>query len=328
MVACPTGTMAGQLADDLAQFLPAGQVARVPGVGDAAVRAGEPVGRDDGSAPRGAVAAARPRALPGGRSSPACGPCCSGSVPAPTTSSRSSCARATSSTPTSSCSRLVNFGYRREELVEHRGEFARRGAIIDVFPSTGDAPIRIDLWGDEVDRLTRSASTTSARSADLAEALIFPARELIPTDDVRARAPTLVGRRAVGPRAVGAARRGRAVRRHGELAAVARRRPSSCSPTCCPTTAKVVLVEPRRMRDRAVDLLAEEDDLAKALASTWGATPTRRSPACTPSPTGCSPARGAALVDRLGARVARTRRSSRRPAGGRSSATATGSSTA
>ena len=60
---------------------------------------------------------------------------------------------ATSSTPTSSSAGLVDFGYRREELVEHRGEFARRGAIIDVFPSTGDAPVRIDLWGDEVDRL-------------------------------------------------------------------------------------------------------------------------------------------------------------------------------
>src|SRR5699024_3524252 len=36
-----------------------------------------------------------------------------------------------------------------------------------------------------------------------------------------------------------------------------------------PESAKVVLVEPRRSRDRAVDLLAEEADLASALASTW-----------------------------------------------------------
>ena len=40
-----------------------------------------------------------------------------------------------------------------------------------------------------------------------------------------------------------------------------------------PGTARVVLVEPRRMRDRADDLLAEEDDLAKALASTWQRDP-------------------------------------------------------
>ena len=66
VVACPTGTMAGQLADDLAQFLAARSGGGPAGMGDAAVRAGEPVGRDDGPAPRVALAAARARALPGG----------------------------------------------------------------------------------------------------------------------------------------------------------------------------------------------------------------------------------------------------------------------
>ena len=50
--------------------------------------------------------------------------------------------------------RLVAVGYRREFQVEHRGELAVRGSIVDVYPSTADAPVRIDLWGDEVDRLT------------------------------------------------------------------------------------------------------------------------------------------------------------------------------
>ncbi|MGH9262467.1 MAG: transcription-repair coupling factor, partial [Acidimicrobiales bacterium] len=49
---------------------------------------------------------------------------------------------------------LVAAGYRREEMVEHRGELAVRGSIVDVFPSTADRPVRVDLWGDEVDRLT------------------------------------------------------------------------------------------------------------------------------------------------------------------------------
>ena len=80
---------------------------------------------------------------------------------------------------------LVEFGYRREELVEHRGEFARRGAIIDVYPSTADAPIRIDLWGDEVDRLTTFGVNDQRSIGDLDEVCIFPARELMPTDDVR-----------------------------------------------------------------------------------------------------------------------------------------------
>ena len=45
-------------------------------------------------------------------------------------------------------------GYRREYQVEHVGEVAVRGGIVDVFPSTSELPVRIDLWGDEVDRLT------------------------------------------------------------------------------------------------------------------------------------------------------------------------------
>src|SRR5688572_6160018 len=49
--------------------------------------------------------------------------------------------------------RLVRSGYRREYQVEARGELAVRGSIVDVYPSDADHPIRIDLWGDEVERL-------------------------------------------------------------------------------------------------------------------------------------------------------------------------------
>ncbi|HEY0521300.1 MAG TPA: transcription-repair coupling factor, partial [Ilumatobacteraceae bacterium] len=69
---------------------------------------------------------------------------------------------------------LIAFGYRREDLVEHRGEVARRGAIIDVFPSTADSPIRIDLWGDEVDRLTEFTVNDQRSTDDLADVRIFP----------------------------------------------------------------------------------------------------------------------------------------------------------
>ena len=62
------------------------------------------------------------------------------------------------------CEQLVFFGYRRETVVEHRGEFARRGAIVDIFPSTSDIPLRVDMWGDEVDRLTHKPMTSSPMS--------------------------------------------------------------------------------------------------------------------------------------------------------------------
>jgi transcription-repair coupling factor (superfamily II helicase) len=173
--------------------------------------------------------------------------------------------------------RLISFGYRREELVEHRGEVARRGAIVDVFPSTADGPIRIDLWGDEVDRLTSFTVNDQRSTHDLDEVLLFPARELLPSEGVRHRAETLIGAEPWG-------------REHWErlaeglhfdgmeswlpwLADGDRLLTDLLGPQ-----AKVVLIEPRRMRDRAADLLAEEDDLARALASTWAREPEREFP--------------------------------------------------
>src|SRR6202007_1415162 len=62
---------------------------------------------------------------------------------------------------------LVGAGYRREYQVEHRGELAVRGSIVDVFPPTADAPVRIDLWGDEVDRLAEFSVADQRSSADI-----------------------------------------------------------------------------------------------------------------------------------------------------------------
>jgi transcription-repair coupling factor (superfamily II helicase) len=72
--------------------------------------------------------------------------------------------------------RLIAVGYRREHQVEHRGEVAVRGGIIDVFPSTADTPVRIDLWGDEVDRLTAFAVNDQRSLADLDLAVFFGCR--------------------------------------------------------------------------------------------------------------------------------------------------------
>jgi transcription-repair coupling factor (superfamily II helicase) len=47
---------------------------------------------------------------------------------------------------------LVALGYRREPQVEHRGEFAVRGGIVDIFGSTIENPVRLDLFGDDIDR--------------------------------------------------------------------------------------------------------------------------------------------------------------------------------
>src|SRR4029078_2289041 len=163
---------------------------------------------------------------------------------------------------------LIGFGYRREDLVEHRGEVARRGAIIDVFPSTADAPVRIDLWGAEVDRLPKFTLNDQRSTDDLAEVHIFPARELLPSEAVRTRAGALIadepwGREQWERLAEGTVFDGM----ESWLPWLVEG--DTLITDLLPSSGKVALVEPRRMRDPAADLLAEEDDLARTLASTW-----------------------------------------------------------
>ena len=167
---------------------------------------------------------------------------------------------------------LVAKGYRREHQVEHRGEFAVRGGIVDVFPSTADVPVRIDLWGDEVDRLTAFAVSDQRSSRDLDAVALYGCRELVAHRRSCAPRPTaLVARPALGRVGVGAPGA-----RASSSTAWSRGCPSStptsaCCPTCSPAGAQVVLVEPRRIRDRGAQLLDEEAALAETLAATWGA---------------------------------------------------------
>jgi len=69
-----------------------------------------------------------------------------------------------------------------------------RGSIVDVFPSTADTPVRVDLWGDEVDRLSEFSVNDQRSNNALEQVLVFPCRELLPTDEVRERADRLIAR--------------------------------------------------------------------------------------------------------------------------------------
>jgi transcription-repair coupling factor (superfamily II helicase) len=87
---------------------------------------------------------------------------------------------------------LVNAAYTRVDLVERRGEFAVRGGIVDIFPPTEEHPVRIDFFGDTVEEI-RYFSVADQRSSDIAltEIIASPCRELLLSDEVRARAAAL-----------------------------------------------------------------------------------------------------------------------------------------
>src|SRR5438132_8941356 len=166
--------------------------------------------------------------------------------------------------------RLVTIGYRREYQVEARGEVAVRGSIVDVYPATADHPVRIDLWGDEVDRLSAFAGVDQRSTDDSDAAVILPARVLLPTDEVRERARQLLRTQPWGAEAWDRLADG--VTFDGRESWL----PWLCGderllPDLLPVDAVVLLCEPRRMRDRAQELLAEAAALAAALAPTWGA---------------------------------------------------------
>ena len=72
---------------------------------------------------------------------------------------------------------MVRLGYDREEQIEGPGQFAVRGGIMDIYPLTEEVPIRIELWGDEVDSI-RTFDVESQRSIEnLQEIRIYPASD-------------------------------------------------------------------------------------------------------------------------------------------------------
>lgn len=81
--------------------------------------------------------------------------------------------------------KLVKIGYERVEKVESPGQFAVRGGILDVYSLTEEYPVRIELWGDEVDSI-RSFDVMSQRSLqNLDEVAIYPADEFPGMDEKR-----------------------------------------------------------------------------------------------------------------------------------------------
>ncbi|MGI9623093.1 MAG: transcription-repair coupling factor, partial [Acidimicrobiales bacterium] len=167
---------------------------------------------------------------------------------------------------------LVSMGYRRDVQVEHRGDVAVRGSILDIYPSTADGPVRIDLWGDEVDRMSEFSVSDQRSTVAISEVEVFACREFLLDDERQERARSLVGREPWG-------------REHWERLGAGETFDGmeSWLPWLAEeedvdevlfdrvgSDALVVLIEPSRARDRAGDILAEEADLAASLSKTWG----------------------------------------------------------
>src|SRR5690349_4956479 len=72
---------------------------------------------------------------------------------------------------------LALAGYERVDRADERGQFAVRGGLVDVFPTTGREPLRIEFWGDEIEQIRAFSPFTQRALHPVETATVYPAAE-------------------------------------------------------------------------------------------------------------------------------------------------------
>jgi transcription-repair coupling factor (superfamily II helicase) len=72
---------------------------------------------------------------------------------------------------------LALAGYERVERADERGQFAVRGGLVDIFPTTGREPLRVEFWGDEIEQMRAFSPFTQRALHPVEAAVIYPADE-------------------------------------------------------------------------------------------------------------------------------------------------------
>ena len=75
--------------------------------------------------------------------------------------------------------RLVFMQYERNDIAFERGQFRVRGDVIEINPVHGTPPIRIELFGDEIDRISLINPLTNRKEESLQRYMIFPAKHFV-----------------------------------------------------------------------------------------------------------------------------------------------------
>ncbi len=78
-------------------------------------------------------------------------------------------------------------GYHRTETVREPGEFAVRGDIVDVYAPGFEEPVRIDLFGDEIEKLRRFDALSQLTTQTIESLTLLPSSEILLNDDSVAR---------------------------------------------------------------------------------------------------------------------------------------------
>ncbi|MBR3714676.1 MAG: transcription-repair coupling factor [Clostridia bacterium] len=79
-------------------------------------------------------------------------------------------------------SKLEKGGYKKVEIVDAPGQYAKRGDILDIYAPKYEAPIRIEFYDTEIDRMSYFDIISQRRLDDIEEMSVSPVREVIATD--------------------------------------------------------------------------------------------------------------------------------------------------
>ncbi len=79
---------------------------------------------------------------------------------------------------------LNTVGYTAADIVEMPGEYAFRGGILDIYPPEAERPLRLELFGDEVESIRKFDPATQRSSTPVDEAVLLPLTETPVNDDL------------------------------------------------------------------------------------------------------------------------------------------------
>ena len=91
---------------------------------------------------------------------------------------------------------LIGMGYADDGAAETPGTFHVHGDTVDVYPAQATAPVRIEFFGDEIDRIRKMVASTGQTIAELESVSVWPCREMAFTDENVTRAERALFKRA------------------------------------------------------------------------------------------------------------------------------------
>lgn len=161
---------------------------------------------------------------------------------------------------------LSALAYNRTDLVERRGDFAVRGGIVDIFLPLSDHPVRVDFFGDEIEELSYFEVADQRTFQPVIDQLpIYPCRELLLTEGVKARAATLHVKYPAATEICVRLAEGIVTEGMESLIPLLVDEQESILQRALPNT-EVIFIDHERIRSRTADLLATNLEF---LAASW-----------------------------------------------------------